>query len=93
MTEKKENKPINITVQDPTGKRRSRVPVLCPEGALIFPYTLTPMMIQGEANVEMVTRVSNSSRLLAVFPELPPDEAISKSPLELNFDECMSKIH
>ena len=89
MTEKKENKPINITVQDPTGKRRSRVPVLCPEGALIFPYTLTPMMIQGEANVEMVTRVSNSSRLLAVFPELPPDEAISKSPLELNFDECM----
>ena len=88
MTENKKTKPVNITVTDPTGKRRSRVPVLCPEGTLIFPYTLSPLMIVGEENVEMVTRVSNSSRLLAVFPELPPDEVIDRSPLELSFDHC-----
>jgi ATP-dependent Lon protease len=88
VTEEKIKKPVNITVQDPTGKRRSRVPVLCPEGTLIFPYTLSPLMIVGEENIKMVTRISNSTRLLAVFPELPPDEVIERSPLELSFDEC-----
>jgi ATP-dependent Lon protease len=78
-------------VQDPTGKRRSRVPVLCPEGTLIFPYTLSPLMIEGEENIKMVTRISNSTRLLAVFPELPPDEVIRRSPLELKFDETTFK--
>ncbi len=92
MAEKENNqKPVNITVQDPTGKRRSRVPVLCPEGTLIFPYTLSPLMIEGDENIKMVTRISNSTRLLAVFPELPPDEVIRRSPLELKFDETTFK--
>ncbi len=92
MVEKENNKkPVNITVQDPTGKRRSRVPILCPEGTLIFPYTLSPLMIDGDENIKMVTRISNSTRLLAVFPELPPDEVIRRSPLELKFDETTFK--
>ncbi len=55
------------------------VPVLCLKGILVFPYTLTPLVIEGQDNVQMITRTTNENRLLGVFSEFPTDEMLSAS--------------
>jgi ATP-dependent Lon protease len=55
------------------------VPVLCLKGILVFPYTLTPLVIEGQDNVQMITRTTNENRLLGIFSELPTDEMLGAS--------------
>ena len=55
------------------------VPVLSLKGILVFPYTLTPLVIEGQENVKMITKTTNENRLLGVFSEFPTDEMLSAS--------------
>lgn len=65
-----ENKPESI----PEGM--SQVSVLHHSRVVVFPYTLTPLVINGKDNITMIQKVANEDRLLGIFPPLPSsDEA------------------
>lgn len=52
-----------------------RVPALPLNGTLVFPYALTPLVIDGESSIQLVTRVANGNdKLIALFPEIPPQD-------------------
>jgi ATP-dependent Lon protease len=48
-----------------------KVPALTFQGMLVFPYTLTPLVIEGEKSIKLVDSASAGDRLIAVFPEIP----------------------
>ena len=51
------------------------VPALPLNGTLVFPYALTPLVIDGEASISLVARVAaGADKLIALFPELPVAE-------------------
>ncbi|MDD5599903.1 MAG: LON peptidase substrate-binding domain-containing protein, partial [Victivallaceae bacterium] len=58
------------------------VPILTLHSMLVFPYTLTPMVIDGEEKVRMIKKSTGDNRLIAIFPEVPPHEQISKESIE-----------
>ncbi|MHB9138005.1 MAG: endopeptidase La [Victivallaceae bacterium] len=64
----------------------NNVPVLCLKGLLVFPYTLTPLVIEGQDNVQMITKATNENRLLGVFSELPTEDALKASGNQHKFD-------
>ncbi len=68
----------SITVNGGFGKKtdnnsENRFPILCTKGIIVFPYALTPLVIDGLDNVQMITRASNENRIIGVFCEVPPD--------------------
>lgn len=51
------------------------IPALPLSGTLVFPYALTPLVIDGESSIQLVTRVANGAdKLIALFPEIPPQD-------------------
>jgi len=52
-------------------ERKMTVPLLPLRGMLVFPYTLSPLVIEGDEFIGMVEEVSSGNRLIAVFPEFP----------------------
>lgn len=52
---------------------RMTVPAIALSGILVFPYALTPLVIDGEESIELVQKVADGDRLLALFPEFPQD--------------------
>lgn len=51
------------------------VPALPLNGTLVFPYALTPLVIDGESSIALVARVAaGADKLIALFPELPAAE-------------------
>ena len=51
------------------------VPALPLNGTLVFPYALTPLVIDGESSIALVARVAaGADKLIALFPELPVAE-------------------
>jgi ATP-dependent Lon protease len=65
------------------------VPILTLNSMLVFPYTLTPLVIEGEENVKMIKQSANQNRLIGVFPEVPTDEMMKKDSIEANFEEVI----
>ncbi len=49
------------------------VPVLPLTGILVFPYALTPLVIEGAPSIDLVTKASEGERLLALMPEMPAE--------------------
>ena len=47
---------------------------------VIFPYGLTPITVEGEENMKSLQRAMSGNRLLAIFPELPPEEELHSLP-------------
>ncbi len=47
------------------------VPVLPLDGMLIFPYTLSPLMVEGDDNIKLVDKATKNGRLIALFPDVP----------------------
>lgn len=78
----------SITVKSDSFKSYSKelpencVPILTLQAMLVFPYTLTPMVIDGEEKVKMIKKSTGDNRLVAIFPEVPPEEQISKESIE-----------
>jgi ATP-dependent Lon protease len=59
------------------------VPILTMEGMLVFPYTLTPMVIDSEDKIKMIKKSTSENRLIAIFPEVPSPEKIPTESVEL----------
>lgn len=38
---------------------------------IIFPFSLSPLVIEGEENVAIMEKLASSTRILALFPEIP----------------------
>ena len=49
------------------------VPILPLDGMLIFPYTLSPLMVEGENNIKLLDKATKSDRLVALFPDVPEE--------------------
>jgi ATP-dependent Lon protease len=67
------------------------VPILTLQGMLVFPYTLTPMVIDGEEKVKMIKKSTGDNRLIAIFPEIPASEKINNESVELKTETVMHK--
>ena len=59
-------------------------PLLATREPVIYPFSLTPLLIEGE-NVPALRRAMESDRLLALFPELPADEELEQLPFQVTF--------
>ncbi len=59
-------------------------PLLATREPVIYPFSLTPLLIEGE-NVAALRQAMESNRLLALFPELPSDEELEQLPFQVTF--------
>ena len=54
-------------------------------GTILFPFALTPLVLDKPGNIAKAEKAASSSRLIAVFPEMPKNEDISEvQGIELN---------
>ena len=67
------------------------VPILTLQGMLVFPYTLTPMVIDGEEKVKMIKKSTGDNRLIAIFPEVPSREEITNEEIEFKAETVVHK--
>lgn len=49
---------------------------------IVFPFSLTPLAIDGEFNRAALAKAMEGDRLLAFFPELPPAEELAALPIQ-----------
>ncbi len=61
-----------------------KVPVLPLVDAVVFPYTLSPLVLDGERSVEIVENASTSDRLIGLFAQLPARGDIGSGFAELH---------
>ena len=91
------NKANSITVNSESYKPEDKeipnncVPVLTLQGMLVFPYTLTPMVIDGDEKVKMIKKSTGDNRLIAIFPEVPAPEEITSDSVELKTETVVHK--
>lgn len=50
-----------------------KVPVIVLNGIIVFPYTLSPLVIEGDATINMVEKALAGDRLIGIFSEVPPE--------------------
>jgi len=50
-----------------------KIPILPLNGTIVFPYTLSPLVLEGDKSVELVESASTNDRLVGLFPEIPAD--------------------
>jgi ATP-dependent Lon protease len=87
----------SITVKSDNFKSKNEklpdncVPILTLQSMLVFPYTLTPMVIDGEEKVKMIKQSTGDNRLIAIFPEVPTSEEISHDSIELKTETVVHK--
>ncbi|MFA7230931.1 MAG: endopeptidase La [Victivallaceae bacterium] len=67
------------------------VPILPLKSMMVFPYTLTPLVIEGEDNVRMIKKSNSENRLVAMFSEIPPEETIKKTSIDTKFESVAYK--
>ncbi len=67
------------------------VPILTLQGMLVFPYTLTPMVIDGDEKVKMIKKSTGDNRLIAIFPEVPSQEEINSEEVEFKAETVMHR--
>ena len=54
-------------------------------GTILFPFALTPLVLDKPGNIAKAEKAASSSRLIAVFPEMPKNEDVSEvQGIELN---------
>ena len=59
---------------EPTDNGVKKVPVLPLNGTVVFPYTLAPLVLEGEKSLELIENASTKDRLIGLFPELPSED-------------------
>lgn len=47
------------------------VPILPLSGTVVFPYTLSPLVLEGDKSVELIENALTKDRLIGLFPEFP----------------------
>jgi ATP-dependent Lon protease len=53
-----------------------KIPVLTLNGVIVFPFALTPLVIDGEVSINLVEQAVAGERLVGLFPEMPPANSI-----------------
>ena len=54
-------------------------------GTILFPFALTPLVLENPGNIARAEKAASGSRLIAVFPEMPRNEDVSEiQGIELN---------
>ncbi|MCK4983037.1 MAG: LON peptidase substrate-binding domain-containing protein, partial [Victivallaceae bacterium] len=87
----------SITVKSDSFKSKDEklpdncVPILTLQGMLVFPYTLTPMVIDGEEKVKMIKKSTGDNRLIAIFPEVPTQDDTPNDSIELKTETVVHK--
>ncbi len=74
-----DQEPLEINVEASNGdkpasiQRRDSysVPLLALKDIVIFPFTLSPLVVEGEAVIKMIEGLISGERTLALFPEVP----------------------
>ena len=57
-------------------------------GTVLFPFALTPLMLNTPGNIAAVEKAAENDRMIAIFPELPKDVSVSEvQGMELNVPE------
>ena len=51
---------------------------------VVFPFGLTPLLVDGEDKLAILRRAMASDRLLAIFPEMPDDEELGTLPVKVS---------
>ncbi len=64
----------------------NKVPLLPLRSMLVFPYTLAPLVIEGEEYVKMIDEVSSGDRLIASFPEVDDSVDIESTGFDFKID-------
>ncbi|MCX6985458.1 MAG: endopeptidase La [Lentisphaerae bacterium] len=77
ITELSDNGDKNAEKQKPGNYVVSLLPL---KDVIIFPYTLSPLVIEGEPVIKMLETLVAGERIIAVFPEVPVPKA---KPIEL----------
>ena len=69
---------LNITVntQDPSDREETEkpdhiLPALSPSGIVVFPYALTPLVIDNQDEIKPVEESVSEDRMIVIFPEIP----------------------
>ena len=78
--------PVNITVSGENGKDSSHndssedsivdAPALILGGIVVFPYALTPLVLNDPGMIALMDAASSGDRMIALFPEIPDDESM-----------------
>ena len=66
-------------------------PILTLPSMLVFPYTLTPMVIDGEEKVKMIKKSTSANRLIAIFPEVPDPTTITGETIEFKAETLVHR--
>ena len=64
----------------------NKVPLLPLRSMLVFPYTLAPLVIEGDEYVKMIDDVSSGDRLIASFPEVDDSVDIESTGFDFKID-------
>lgn len=94
--------PINITVSgdsstdssknDSSEARIVTAPSLILGGIVVFPYALTPLVLNDPGTIGLMESASSGDRMLALFPEMPDDESMRELIKGRAFDPKTSTI-
>ena len=78
--------PVNITVSgenagDASGNDSQEesivdAPALILSGIVVFPYALTPLVLNDPGMIALMDAASSGDRIIALFPEVPDDESM-----------------
>ena len=68
-------------------------PLLALREPVVFPYSLTPALIDGEMNAEALKLAMRRDRMVAIFSELPGEEELANRdyPCEFETFECCGR--
>ncbi len=53
-----------------------KTPVLTLNGVIVFPFALTPLVIEGDVSISLVEQAVAGERLVGLFPEMPPENTL-----------------
>ena len=57
--------------EEQTDKSRLTVPAISQPGVILFPYALTPLVLDNPKVIAQIEKAAAGDRLIAVFPEMP----------------------
>lgn len=92
MSVNKKNNDDNENIKDQEREPAVyEVPLLPLKNMLVFPYTLAPLVIEGEDYIKMIDEVSSGQRLIGAFPEISESIQLENAGFDFNIDTVAAK--
>ena len=61
-----------------------RAPAIAPPDTVLFPYALTPLVVDEPGNIAKVEKAAADDRMIVIFPQMPENPASDIQGIELN---------